>query len=127
MIAIIFIKKLKLLSKVLFAGEDKGKEAMYNIAVKITYCCSIAMLTSILFLIISMLNSIFNSNVVSVFAYLLGNIDSTVNIICVLLQWEFTKNIYNLLCYNCDKKIKHCCAEEFLGNTLHTSSVESNE
>ena len=123
MIVVIFIKKLKILSKVLFKGKDKAKEAMFNIAVKITYCCSVAMFTSIVYVIVSVLNSLFDSNIVSIFGYILGNIDSTVNIICVLLQWEFTQNIYNLLCYNCDKRIKHCCAKEFHGN----NNIESNE
>lgn len=50
------------------------------------------------------------------FATLIASADVTVNIVCLSLQWSFSINLYQKLCFICDRCIKHCYSQRMIND-----------
>ena len=118
----LFVDKIQLLSKALFANNIKSQRMLYQLTVRTVVCCAIAILSSIGVGTTVIAVGISQSVLVFAIHHWLVSIDTTVNGCCLMLQWPFTQHIYDRLC----GKIKCCNAENDahkLQFNTHTANV----
>ena len=93
------------------------QSCIFDIIARMLFCCSLAVLSSIMSIILCLINASFDASMVdfTFFTYCFINIDTCINSFCLLLQWPFSTNLYNKLCGKCDSKVKKCfCLNQFV-------------
>ena len=84
-----------------------------NVATKIVLCVFFALLSSFLLAIMFVIVGNVQSHYVSAMMSLAMIFDSITNILCALLQWKFSDQLYNKICKQCDLGCKHYCMEQY--------------
>ena len=83
------------------------------VTAKLSVLISIAMIITIVSIISIFIAVVINNSVyVFIFSMLLTSMDITVNSLCLLLQWPFTQNLYQILCKRCQSCMFRLFAHE---------------
>lgn len=99
-----FVGKIKLVSKCIFANEIEPQTLLVEVMMRTVVCCTIAILSTLTVGIGIIAITISHNMLVVSIHYLVVSIDTAINSSCLMLQWPFTKQIYDNLC----GKIQSC-------------------
>lgn len=90
----------------------KKRTVVFNLVIRITICCVIAIASSIIATVWIVVDSRWRekSNLFELIAdTLIYPTDLLINGICLILQWPFSTNLYFKICSKCDRYIKRLC------------------
>ena len=97
-----------------------------QIKVKITVLVCVTAISTIICVLFAIIDGIINSSVTDNTALLLVGIDSIINIICLMLQFEFLGIIYVKCCFICHKKLDNTATKKELTDLAVTNVIKTN-